>query len=90
MFNYFQKYPSRSKQYPARHTAIDTYEYVKRFVDPTFVAHETLAQFIGEIVLQLLSYVRLPLDVRELAETLEQEYNSLQQDGMEEFKSTLG
>lgn len=84
-----RKFMSRSKQYPAHHTAIDNYEYVKRFVDPTFVAHETMAHFVGEIILQLSALPRLPLDIRELTETLEQEYNGLQQEGLHDFKYML-
>jgi len=78
------------RHYPAYHTVVDNPDYVERFVDRSFSAHVSLAQLAADIVLQMSSSVRLPLDVRELADTLELEYDSLQQDGMEEFNFLLG
>jgi len=49
----------------------------------------TLARLVAELTLQLSSTTRLALDLRELAECLEQEFNGLQQDGLEVFKEQL-
>jgi len=78
------------RHYPAYHTVIDNFDYIERFVDPSLSAHVSIAQLAAEIVLQLSSSARLPLDVRELADTLETEYDALQQDGMDLFNQLLG
>lgn len=78
------------RHYPAYHTAIDGSEYVKRFVDPTFGAHVSISKLMAEVVLQLASSARLPFDIRELADVLESEYDSLLQESLEDFKYTLG
>ena len=49
----------------------------------------TLARLVAELTLQLSSTPRLALDLRELAECLEQEFNGLQQEGLEDFKDQL-
>jgi len=63
---------------------------MERFIDPSFSAHVSLTQLAADVVLQMSSLLRLPLDVRELADTLELEYDSLQQDGLDEFNYMLG
>ena len=78
------------RHYPAYHTVIDNSDYMEQFVDPSFSAHVSITQLAADIILQMSSSVRLPLDVRELADTLELEYDSLQQDGMENFNYLLG
>ena len=78
------------RHYPSYHTVVDNYDYMERFVDPSFSAHVSLTQLTADIVLQMSSSARLPLDVRELADTLEMEYDSLQQDGMDQFSHLLG
>ena len=64
-------------QYPGYHTAIDNMEHMVRFVDPTFRAHATLARVVGEMALRLATHTKLPLDIRELAVTLEEGCNGL-------------
>ena len=76
--------------YPAYHTVIDSYDYVERFVDPSFSAHVSLTQLAADVILQMSTSALLPFDVRELADTLEMEYDSLQQDGMDQFDHFLG
>jgi len=87
---YVQMNSASHRHYPAYHTVIDNSDYMERFIDPSFSAHVSLTQLAADIVLQMSSSVRLPLDVRELADTLELEYDSLQQEGMEEFTYLLG
>lgn len=65
------------RHYPAYHTSLDNMQYMVRFIDPTFRAHATLARTIGEMTLRLSTLAKLPMDVRELAATLEEEYNGL-------------
>jgi len=79
-----------ARHYPAYHTVVDSFDYVQRFIDPSFSAHCSLTQLVADVVLQMSSSARLPLDVRELADTLEMEYDSLQQDGMQHFSHLLG
>ena len=74
---------------PVHHTALDTYDHVRRVVDPTLGGHVTLARVVSELALQLSSLARLPLDARELGASLEGEFNALQQDNMGDFKSSL-
>jgi len=90
VLHHVQMNSASHRHYPAYHTVIDNSDYMERFIDPSFSAHVSLAQLAADIVLQLSSSVRLPLDIRELADTLELEYDSLQQDGMEEFNYLLG
>lgn len=78
------------RHYPAYHTVVDNSDYMERFIDPSFSAHVSLTQLAADVVLQMSSLLRLPLDVRELADTLELEYDSLQQDGLDEFNYLLG
>jgi len=77
------------RHYPAYHTVIDNFDYMERFVDPLFSAHVSVAQLAADVALQLSSSARLPFDVRELADTLELEYDSLQQDGIDQFNHLL-
>jgi len=79
-----------ARHYPVYHTVVDSFDYVERFVDPSFSAHASLTQLVADVILQFSSSARLPLDVRELADTLELEYDSLQQDGMQQFDHLLG
>ena len=51
----------QSVSYPAYHTRLDTFEYVEKFVDPDFKAHETLAQLVAELALRVTSNAKLPL-----------------------------
>jgi len=78
------------RHYPAYHTVVDNFDYMEKFVDPSLSAHVSLTQLVADVVLQMSSSARLPLDVRELADTLEMEYDSLQQDGMDRFNHLLG
>ena len=62
---------------PTSHTVLDTFDYVEGYIDPTFTAHQTLAWIVGEAVLQLSTFIKLPFDVRELADTLQCEFDGL-------------
>lgn len=65
------------RQTPVFRTSVDTFDYVHRFVDPTFEAHKAMVGFISELVLQLSTSQRLPLDVHELSTALEEELKVL-------------
>ena len=54
---------------------------MKKFIDPEFRAHESLAWLVAEAALQLASLTKLPLDVRELASVIE--------DGVDGLRATL-
>lgn len=78
------------RHFPAYHTVVDNFDYMERFVDPSLSAHVSLTQLVADVILQMSTSARLPLDVREIADTLEMEYDSLQQEGMDHFKDLLG
>ncbi|SRR6218665_973635 len=65
------------RQTPVFRTSVDTFDYVHRFVDPTFEAHKAMVGFISDMVLQLSTLQRLPLDVHELSTALEVELKVL-------------
>jgi len=89
-YNCVQMNSAGHRHYPAYHTVVDNFDYMERFIDPSFSAHVSLAQLAADIVLRMSTSARLPFDVRELADTLEMEYDSLQQDGVEMFNHLLG
>ena len=62
---------------PYRNTAIDNFNTTSNFLDPGFKGHEVMAQIVAELVLQLASHTRLPLDPRELAHTLTEAYDEI-------------
>lgn len=46
-------------------------------MDPHFLATEAMARFVTEMVVQLSSSTKIPFDARELAQSLEDEFNEL-------------
>ncbi len=77
-FFMFQYARTRNNNYPGYHTAIDNFNMTKDFVDPMFLAHKTLADLVGEIVLELATSAFLPFDAREYGLALGDAFNQLQ------------
>ncbi|CAH1773061.1 unnamed protein product, partial [Owenia fusiformis] len=69
----FKAYPFQTP--PAYHTSLDTYRYVKNFIDPHFMIHETMGKVVAEIVLRLVDSAKLPVDVRDYRDTVWKAYN---------------
>ena len=63
--------------YPAYHTDIDNYDYQSRLIDPRLETTRVYTNLVSELVLQLSSLTRLPLDVRGLASTVSDSFNTL-------------
>ncbi|CAF3610983.1 unnamed protein product [Rotaria sp. Silwood1] len=49
--------------YPLYHTSYETFSMVKNFIDPDFIAHRTMAQFIGVLGLILCETNIVPFNV---------------------------
>ena len=50
--------------YPTYHTNYDTFEYVKKFIDPTFAYHRLMGQLFVNMLHKLLDSALLPLSTR--------------------------
>ncbi|XP_035670484.1 aminopeptidase NAALADL1-like [Branchiostoma floridae] len=57
--------------YPAYHTAFDTFDYVKRFIDPEFKAHQAVARVAIETVRVLSDSMILPFDLLSFADKMQ-------------------
>lgn len=71
-FSYFFGYKNNMELYPVYHTQLDTFYWVKKFVDPSFKFHEAMAKFQGGMLLDLADLDLLPYDVKRLADTLKE------------------
>ena len=56
---------------------MDNFNTTQQFLDPGFKGHETLTQITAELVLQMATHTRLPLDPREIAHTLAEGYDEI-------------
>lgn len=71
-FSYFFGYKNSFELYPVYHNQHDTFYWVKKFVDPKFKFHESMAKFQGGMLLDLADLPLLPYDVERLANTLKE------------------
>ncbi|OWA50307.1 Glutamate carboxypeptidase 2 [Hypsibius exemplaris] len=55
---------------PAYHTAYETFDYVEKFVDPTFLYHVAMTQVWGEIVRDLAESAVVPFSVGSFADRM--------------------
>ena len=53
--------------YPLYHTMHDIFDWVKRFLDPNFKYHETIAKLLIQLTLKISDSVILPFNVRPYA-----------------------
>ncbi|MBN3309437.1 NALDL protein, partial [Amia calva] len=67
----YDKTKTRARIYPAYHTAYDTFDYVKKYIDPGFMSHEAVARTAGGVLLRLADSLILPLNASDYAESLE-------------------
>ncbi|XP_069499170.1 aminopeptidase NAALADL1 [Ambystoma mexicanum] len=71
----YDRSKTSARIYPAYHTAYDTFDYAKRYIDPGFTSHQTVARTAVNILLRLSDSLILPLNVGDYGETLDTFYN---------------
>lgn len=64
--------------FPSHNTAVDTYTYVSKFIDKSFLTHKRFADIIMNALLSISSANKLPFRVSKLGKYLEKEYQRLQ------------
>ncbi|CAD5115319.1 DgyrCDS4306 [Dimorphilus gyrociliatus] len=69
---------SGDELFPSHTTATDTYNYVSKFVDNSFMSHKSYAQIILEILFRTATVPKLPFRITKLGKYLEKEYQRLQ------------
>ncbi len=57
--------------YPTYHTRHDTFEYVKKFIDPTFEYHRLMGQYFVNMIHKLVDSTLLPMTTHHYATALE-------------------
>lgn len=67
-----------SSSYPLHHTELDTFEFVKKFIDPDFKYHAAVTKTLGEILRDLADSLFLPFNLFDYAQVLEDFYVNLQ------------
>ncbi|XP_051923665.1 aminopeptidase NAALADL1 [Hippocampus zosterae] len=67
----FDRTKTRSRIYPAYHTAYDTFDYSAKFIDPGFYIHQAVGKTAGSVLVRLADSLVLPLNCSDYAESLE-------------------
>ncbi|XP_049993358.1 aminopeptidase NAALADL1 isoform X2 [Alexandromys fortis] len=76
----YDRSKTSARIYPTYHTAFDTFEYVKKFLDPDFSSHRAVGQTAASVLLRLSDSLFLPLHVSDYSETLHSFLNAAQRD----------
>ena len=63
------------------HSLHDTYDWVKKFIDPKFACHRAVGEFTLRLLLQYSDSVVIPFDPRDFTPAL--------QKGVDDFKALL-
>lgn len=63
-------YKNRSKTYPVYHTQHDTFNWMKKFVDPKFLFHKAMSQLGGAILMDFADSPILPMEVRRYSKSV--------------------
>jgi len=63
--------------YPVYHSVYETFELVKKFVDPDFTYHLAVSQVWGEAARKLADSQILPFDFQQYAKDLEEKRKTL-------------
>ncbi|KFM79964.1 N-acetylated-alpha-linked acidic dipeptidase 2, partial [Stegodyphus mimosarum] len=66
-----------SSSYPLHHTEFDNFEFVKRFIDPSFKYHASVTKVLGELLRDLVDSLFLPFNLFDYAQVLQDFYVSL-------------
>jgi len=85
VFSLFQRIGIKS--YPVYHTVYETFQLVKKYVDPNFTYHLAMAQTVGEIGRKLADSQILPFDFRQYAKDLSRKKEDLVNDFGESMTS---
>ncbi|CAF3975191.1 unnamed protein product [Rotaria sp. Silwood2] len=65
--------------YPLYHTSYETFSMMKKFIDPDFIAHRTMGQFVGVLALILSETHILPFNVTRYTIAIKQSMKNIQQ-----------
>ncbi|XP_005351841.1 N-acetylated-alpha-linked acidic dipeptidase-like protein [Microtus ochrogaster] len=76
----YDRSKTSARIYPTYHTAFDTFEYVKKFLDPDFSSHQAVGRTAASVLLRLSDSLFLPLHVSDYSETLHSFLNAAQRD----------
>lgn len=69
-YTYDKDYYGGIPTYPVKHTAFDTYDYVKRFIDPDMSIHAAVTEVVAEALLSLADDPLLNIQVVNYADKL--------------------
>nr|XP_054768945.1 N-acetylated-alpha-linked acidic dipeptidase 2-like isoform X1 [Lytechinus pictus]XP_054768946.1 N-acetylated-alpha-linked acidic dipeptidase 2-like isoform X1 [Lytechinus pictus]XP_054768947.1 N-acetylated-alpha-linked acidic dipeptidase 2-like isoform X1 [Lytechinus pictus] len=69
-YTYDKEYYGGIPTYPVKHTAYDTYDYVKRFIDPDMSIHVAVTEVVAEALLSLADDPLLKINVVNYADKL--------------------
>ena len=83
-YGYWFGYENSSYLYPVYHSQSDTFDWMKRFVDPEFAFHKLMAQFAGGMLLEFADSAILPLSVSYFARALNSSFHILK--SLKKFK----
>ena len=68
------------RSYPVYHSVYDTFDWMKKYVDPEFKKHLALAKYAGLILLKLADSSLLPLTTFRYAQLLQKHFKTILQD----------
>lgn len=83
-----KKYPISG--YPPYHTAYETFNMMKQFIDPDFMRHKKCAQLIGILSHILADSTVIPYDLMEMANKLKLVIDNFEVDGVSEKLNKIG
>ena len=84
---YYTGYNGTGMFYPMLHSQYDTFDYVKKFVDPEFKYHKAASQLCGGLLLMFADVPLLQMDVMLYADKLTESLNALKTQYSDELKS---
>jgi N-acetylated-alpha-linked acidic dipeptidase len=76
-FSYFYGYQNEYNLYPLYHTQYDTFDWIKKFVDPNFRYFKAMAQFLGSMLFDLSDSDILPFSIQRFVRSVQKAYDTL-------------
>ena len=91
-FYFVQAFYNDLPTYPVKHTAYDTYNYVKRFIDPDMSIHAAVTEVVAEALLSLADDPLLNIQVVNYADAMVEYYRDIRKINETNFgpKNSLG
>ncbi|XP_067130072.1 N-acetylated-alpha-linked acidic dipeptidase 2-like isoform X1 [Centruroides vittatus] len=83
-----KKYPISG--YPPYHTAYETFEMVKNFIDPQFSRHKKCAQLSGILTHMIADSTIIPYDLEEMAKKLKSVIENFEVSGISDKLNKIG